>query len=229
MKEIIGGVCAAQGFRAAGIHCGIRKNREKADLALIVSDRDCAAAACYTRNRVKAAPVYVSMEHLKDGRARAVICNSGNANACAPNGKENAIRMCKATAQSLGIDPMDVVCTSTGVIGEELPVHVIENAMGSLVSDLSYDGGDRAANAILTTDTVKKECSFTATIGGNVCNGAVDVVVRMVFFCKCAVSRADLVVRCVWGYPKHLIRVHGYAFSFSVLFKTRSILSGRPR
>ncbi|MBQ3054750.1 MAG: bifunctional glutamate N-acetyltransferase/amino-acid acetyltransferase ArgJ [Oscillospiraceae bacterium] len=166
MKEIQGGVCAAKGFRAAGIHCGIRKNREKADLALIVSDRDCSAAACYTRNRVKAAPVYVSREHLKDGRARAIICNSGNANACAPNGKENAIRMCKATASALKIDPMDVVCTSTGVIGEELPVHVIETAMPALVGDLSYDGGDRAANAILTTDTVKKECSFSATIGG---------------------------------------------------------------
>ncbi len=166
MKEIHGGVCAAGGFKAAGIHCGIRKNRSKADLALIVSECDCVAAACYTRNRVKAAPVYVTQDNLKDGKARAIICNSGNANACAPNGKENAIRMCQSVANALGISASDVVCTSTGVIGEELPVHVIEEAMPALVADLSSEGGDRAATAILTTDTIKKECSYSAVIGG---------------------------------------------------------------
>ena len=166
MKEIQGGVCAAGGFQAAGIHCGIRKNRAKADLALIVSECECVAAACYTRNRVKAAPVYVSQENLKDGKARAIICNSGNANACAPNGKENAQRMCRAVGDALGFAAEDVVCTSTGVIGEELPVSVIEDAMPRLCADLSADGGDRAANAILTTDTIKKECAYQTVIGG---------------------------------------------------------------
>lgn len=165
MKQIKGGVCAPKGFQAAGIHCGIRKNREKKDLALIVADRDCAAAACYTKNRVKAAPVYLTMEHLQNGTARAIICNSGNANACAPNGRENAERMCVCTANALGISPEDVVCASTGVIGEELPVAPIESAMDALVEALAQDG-DAAATAILTTDTVKKEYAFEFELDG---------------------------------------------------------------
>ena len=167
MKFIDGGVCAAEGFQAAGIHVGVKtSNLDKKDLALIVADCDCAAAAVYTRNVVKAAPLYTTMEHLKNGRARIVLANSGNANACAPNGEENSERSCKAIASALGVSADDVIVASTGVIGQELPVEVIENGIPNLAAALSYDGSQDAASAIMTTDLTMKQCAAELEIGG---------------------------------------------------------------
>ena len=167
MKYIEGGVCAAKGFQASGIHVGVKtNNKEKKDLALIVAQCDCAAAAVYTRNVVKAAPLLVTKEHLENGRARVVIVNSGNANACAPQGEQNARRMCKAAASRLGLKESDVIVASTGVIGQKLPVEVIENGMAELASKLSPEGSQDAAAAIMTTDLVMKELAVEFTIGG---------------------------------------------------------------
>ena len=128
IQFIEGGVCAAQGFQAAGIHAGVKShNAEKKDVALIVSDVDCAAAAVFTKNVVQAAPIHVDKVHLADGKARAVIVNSGNANACAPQGEENAERMCAAAAMAVGCDAHDVLVSSTGVIGQTLNIRVIED------------------------------------------------------------------------------------------------------
>jgi len=169
MKYINGGICAARGFRAAGLHVGVKThNINKKDLALIVSDVDCAAAAVFTRNAVKAAPIHISRAHLADGKARAVICNSGNANACAPHGEEYALRMCAAAAAAVGCKTEDVVVASTGVIGQTIKVDVIEAGVPTLYGQLqrSDEGSDAAANAIMTTDTVKKEAALETTIGG---------------------------------------------------------------
>ena len=166
MKQISGGVCAPIGFTAAGVHCGIRKNKDKLDLALISCEKVCTAAAVYTTNRVKAAPVYTDMKNMENGKMRAVIVNSGNANACAPNGMQNAMKMCELCGDALGIPAEDVFVCSTGVIGVELDVTPIANAMESLTSSLSRKGGEDAANAILTTDLIKKEIAFETTIGG---------------------------------------------------------------
>ncbi len=166
MKNISGGVCAPQGFKASGLHCGMRKNKERRDVALISCDTLCNAAATYTTNRVKAAPVYLNMQNMQRGKMRAVIANSGNANACAPNGMEKAQKMCDITAKALGIAPNEVFVCSTGVIGVELDTTPIEKNIDKLVASLSTNGGDDAANAILTTDTVKKEISLECEIGG---------------------------------------------------------------
>ena len=178
MKYINGGVCAAQGFRAGGMHVGVKatSSQEKKDLALIVSDVECAAAGVFTTNVVKAAPVHVSRAHLADGKARAVIVNSGNANACAPQGEENALKMCAAAAKAVGCEEKDVLVCSTGVIGQTLRVEVIENGVPTLYGQLerSDAASDAAANAIMTTDTVKKEAAVQTTIGGkNVCIGGI--------------------------------------------------------
>ena len=169
MKEIAGGVCAARGFRAAGIHVGVKThNLNKKDVALIVSDTMCTAAGVFTTNVVKAAPVLVSRAHLANGKARAIVCNSGNANACAPMGKENALRMCDAAANALGCDSDDVLVASTGVIGQMLKVDVIENGIPQLsgLLEASAAASDAAAHAIMTTDTVKKEVAVETVIGG---------------------------------------------------------------
>ena len=167
MKFISGGVCAAKGFRASGIHVGVKtKKTEKKDLALIVADCDCSAAAVYTKNVVKAAPLHVTERHLANGRARIVLSNSGNANACAPLGEENALRMCRAIASELGHKEDEVIVASTGVIGQTLPVEVIENGVKELVSALSYDGSVDAAAAIMTTDLAMKELAIEFEIGG---------------------------------------------------------------
>ncbi len=166
MKQIEGGVTAAKGFTAAGMHCGIRKNQSKRDLALIVSECACSAAAVYTTNRVKAAPIYVTMENLDDGCARAFVCNSGNANACTPGGYENARRMCKSVASALNIEENEVVVASTGVIGQPLNVETIEKSMPTLSALLSPSGSSDAAEAIMTTDTIKKEIAVEVMIGG---------------------------------------------------------------
>ena len=167
MKQITGGVAAPQGFTASGIHCGVKnQNKAKKDLALIVSQRDCAAAGVYTRNRVKASPIYVTMEHLDNGTARAIVCNSGNANACAPMGHENAVKMCNVTAETLGIEPMDVVVASTGVIGQTLNIDAIEKGIPVAAASLSKGGSTDAAAAIMTTDTEQKELAVQIQIGG---------------------------------------------------------------
>ena len=165
MEWIAGGVCAPQGFRAAGIHCGVRKNKEKKDLALVAADTLCAAAGTFTRNRVKASPVQLCIEHLAAGRARAIVCNSGNANACAPRGMENAQRMAAACAAALGIPAEQVLVASTGVIGQELPVGAIEEGIPVCANALGPNSSD-AAEAIMTTDTRKKEFACEISVGG---------------------------------------------------------------
>ena len=169
MKQITGGVCAAHGFQANGVHCGIRHNRTKRDLALIVSSVPAAAAAVYTTNLVKGAPLTVTKNHLQNGKAQAVICNSGNANTCNANGIEIAEGMCALVAQHTGISASDVVVASTGVIGQPLSLEPIQKGMEALVSGLSTEGGEAAAQAIMTTDTVKKEVALEFTLGGKTC------------------------------------------------------------
>ena len=169
LKFIDGGVCAAQGFQAAGIHVGVKTHANwKKDVALIVSDVDCAASAVFTKNVVKAAPIHVDKVHLADGKARAIIANSGNANACAPHGEENAIKMCQAAAKAIGCKPEDVLVSSTGGIGQTLNVKVIEDGMPELYGALaaSAEASDAAAHAIMTTDTEKKEVAVETTVGG---------------------------------------------------------------
>ncbi len=166
MKKIEGGVTAAQGFSAGGIHCGIRKNKAKPDLAMILSDRECAAAAIYTTNLVKGAPILVTRKNIADGKARAVICNSGNANTCNADGVEKAEQMCRIAADALHISPEDVIVASTGVIGQTLPIEPIETATPALAGSLTADGSSQAAAAIMTTDTVLKEAAVEVEIGG---------------------------------------------------------------
>jgi len=170
MKTIPGGVCAAKGFTANGIHCGIRKNRTKRDLSLICSQVPCSAAAVYTQNLVKGAPLFVTRSHIANGVARAVICNSGNANTCNVDGVEVAENMCKLLASELNIDPQDVVVASTGVIGQPLDISPIASGIPSLVEGLSADGGARAAEGIMTTDLQKKEVAVSFEIGGKTCH-----------------------------------------------------------
>ena len=169
MKLIPGGVCAAPGFKANGIHCGIRKNQTKKDLALIVSDVPASAAAVYTTNLVKGAPLTVTKNHISDGIAQAVICNSGNANTCNWNGIQIAEEMCLLVEQQTGVKASDVVVASTGVIGQVLDITPIANGMDELTKGLSYDGGMQAAQAIMTTDTCPKEIAVEFTLGGKVC------------------------------------------------------------
>ena len=170
MKQISGGICAAKGFKANGIHCGIRKNRTKKDLALIVSDIPAAAAAVYTTNLVKGAPLTVTKAHIADGIAQAVICNSGNANTCNANGIEIAEQMSDLLAKELNISPKDIIVASTGVIGQPLDITPIANGIPSLVAGLSTDGCDAAAEGIMTTDTVQKEIAVEFELGGKTCH-----------------------------------------------------------
>ena len=169
MKLISGGVCAAKGFKASGIHCGIRKNHSKKDLALIVSDAPASAAAVYTTNLVKGAPLLLNMRNLSDGIAQAVICNSGNANTCNANGLQIAKEMCELVSTHTGIPANNVVVASTGVIGQPLDITPISNGMEALTAQLSYEGGNNAAQAIMTTDTVSKEVAVEFTVDGKVC------------------------------------------------------------
>jgi len=169
MELIKGGVCAAKGFKANGVHCGIRHNRTKRDLALIVSDVPANAAAVYTQNLVKGAPLTVTKKHLANGTAQAVICNSGNANTCNANGIEIAEGMSKLVEEFTGVKASDVVVASTGVIGQPLSLDPITAGMEALVAGLSCDGGDAAAEAIMTTDVIKKEIAISFTLGGKEC------------------------------------------------------------
>ena len=178
MKKISGGVCGAKGFTAAGIHAGVKagSSPDKNDLALILSDCECAAAATFTNNRVKAAPVYTTMNHLETGILHGIIVNSGNANACAPNGPEHAEAMCAAAAAVTGRQAEDFAVASTGVIGVELNIKAIQDSVPALASALSIGGSQSAAEAIMTTDTVIKEIAVETTIGGK--------IVRLGAICK---------------------------------------------
>ena len=170
MKIIEGGVCAARGFKANGIHCGIKNNYPKKDVALIVSEVPASAAAVYTTNLVKGAPLTVTKAHLADGKAMAVICNSGNANTCNANGIEIAEEMSKLVAEKTGVRAEDVIVGSTGVIGQPLNITPIKNGIDALVSGLSENGNDAAAEAIMTTDTKKKQLAVEFTAGGKICH-----------------------------------------------------------
>ena len=169
MQLISGGVCAAKGFKAGGIHCGIRKNRTKKDLALLVSDVPASAAALYTTNLVKGAPLTVTKEHISDGIAQAVICNSGNANTCNADGIEIAEKMSDLAASALGIKASDIIVASTGVIGQPLSVEPIAAALPALAESLNYEGSPDAAEAIMTTDTIDKQVAVEFTLQGKTC------------------------------------------------------------
>ena len=168
MKIIEGGVCAAKGFKAGALHCGIRKSQTKKDLAMIRSDCLCNAAAVYTKNQVKAAPVPLTKEHLADGKAQAVIINSGNANACAPFGMEHARRQGMAAARALEVEEENVVVASTGIIGQTLPVEAIEAHAAEM--EMKYDNSLAAAEAIMTTDTKIKTFAVEFEAGGTLCH-----------------------------------------------------------
>ena len=166
---VSGGVCAPKGFRASGVHCGIRKNRDKRDLALIVSDVPCTCAALFTSNLVKGAPIEVSRAHLWNSRAQAIIANSGNANTCNADGLEVADAMCRLVESYTGIIEDDVLVASTGVIGQPLSIDPIRTGMQDLVDHLGYDQSLQANEAIMTTDTKPKEVAVSFTLGGKTC------------------------------------------------------------
>ncbi|MDO5323293.1 MAG: bifunctional glutamate N-acetyltransferase/amino-acid acetyltransferase ArgJ [Clostridia bacterium] len=170
MNIITGGVCAAKGFQANGIHCGIRKNHSKRDLALIYSEVPANAAAVYTTNLVKGAPLLVTKAHIADGKAQAVICNSGNANTCNADGIEIAETMSELVAQQLSIPANDVVVASTGVIGQPLKLDPIAAGLPALADGLNPDGSAAAAEAIMTTDTLRKEIAVEFELGGVTCH-----------------------------------------------------------
>ena len=174
VKFISGGVCAAKGFRANGVQCGLvhagaSVTGKKNDLAMIVADKECTAAAVYTTNKVKGAPILVTKEHLKNGKAKAVIVNSVNANTCNPDGVEKANKMCQLAAAELGISEDDVIVASTGVIGQVLPIEPIAKGVKPLAEGLSYDGNAQALEAIMTTDTMPKEVAVEFEMGGKTC------------------------------------------------------------
>ena len=170
MEWSTGGVCAAKGFTASGVHCGIRKNHSKRDLALIYSEVPAHAAAVYTTNLVKGAPLTVTKDHLADGVAQAVVCNSGNANTCNANGVELAEATCELVSKTLGVKAQDVVVASTGVIGQPMELSPFETGIPQAASLLSVQGGREAAEAIMTTDTQLKEVAVSFTVGGKTCH-----------------------------------------------------------
>ncbi len=169
MINVEGGICAAKGFKANGVHCGIRKNKLKKDLSLIISDKKCVAAATYTTNLVKGAPLTVTKANIADGYAQAIICNSGNANTCNANGIEIAEDMCALVEKHTGISAKDVIVASTGVIGQPLDITPIAGGMDELTKGLKYDGSLDAAEGIMTTDTKVKEIAVKFTAGGKEC------------------------------------------------------------
>ena len=166
-----GGVCAAKGFQANGLNCGLNSDKAKNDLALVVSDTLCNAAAVYTTNKVKGAPILVTKKHLAatGGKAKAVIANSKNANTCNADGEKKAQLMTELAAKELGILADEIIVASTGVIGQILPIEPIEGHIAELVEGLSYSGNAKAVNAIMTTDTVPKEVAVTFKAGGVTC------------------------------------------------------------
>ena len=171
-QSVAGGICAAKGFSAAGVHCGIRHNHSKLDLALIKADVRCAGAGCYTTNKVYGAPITVDREHLQDGYAQAILVNSGNANTCAPNGIQLAKDTCDLVAKALGIDAKDVLPSSTGVIGQAMELAPFEKGIPEAAARLAAtpEGSHDAATAIMTTDTHSKEYAVAFPIGGKTCH-----------------------------------------------------------
>ena len=168
---IAGGATAAQGFSATGEHMGIRRNRTRRDVALIVSEVPANAACVYTQNLVKGAPILVTQKHVENGIAQAVICNSGNANTCNANGIEIAEGMCALVEQYIGVKADDVIVASTGVIGQPMTLEPFQKNFGKLADSLEDTpaGGTRAAEAIMTTDTVSKEVAVRFPLGGKTC------------------------------------------------------------
>ncbi len=171
-EYIEGGVCAAAGFMANGCHCGLDSRPEKNDLGIICSETLCNAAAVYTTNQVKGAPILVTRKNMEatKGKARAVIVNSKNANTCNADGEEKAWNMCELTAQQLKITPEEVIVASTGVIGQTLPIEPIAAHIQELVSGMSPQRHGEAAAAIMTTDTVKKEAAVSFLLDGKICH-----------------------------------------------------------
>ena len=170
MEHISGGVCAAKGFKASGVHCGIRVNRVKRDLSMILSEAPASAAAIYTQNLVKGAPIQVTKRNLQNGIAQAMICNSGNANTCNADGEQIAWAMCELAAQATGVKAEDVIVASTGVIGQPLPIEPIAAGMAPLAAALNENGSQEAAEGIMTTDTRLKEVAVSFTAGGVTCH-----------------------------------------------------------
>jgi len=169
MEHISGGVCAPIGFQAGGIHCGIRANRTKRDIALIISEVPASASAVYTTNLVKGAPIYVTQRNIADGIAQAAICNSGNANTCNADGEDVAWQMCQLTAEATGLKAEDVIVASTGVIGQPLSIEPIKAGMAELYASVHAAGSQEAAEAIMTTDTRLKEVAVSFVAGGKTC------------------------------------------------------------
>ncbi len=170
MEFINGGVLAAKGFKASGVHCGIRKNKDKKDIALIYSELRCAAAATYTKNLVKGAPLVVTKNHISDGYAQAIICNSGNANTCNINGMDIANETCKLLANALNIKENDIVIASTGVIGQEMDIKPFEIGVPMLVKELDNGTSEDANLAIMTTDTKQKSVAVKFMVDGVECH-----------------------------------------------------------
>lgn len=171
-KYIEGGVCAAKGFVANGLNCGINPVKEKFDLGVVYSEKECNAAGVYTQNKVKGAPIIVTKKHLEKsgGKAKAVIVNSKNANTCNADGEEIAEKVSELLADAIGIKPEEVIVASTGVIGQRLSVKPFEDYMQQLVDGMTADGHTAAADAIMTTDTVRKEVAVEFEIDGKVCH-----------------------------------------------------------
>ena len=181
MKKIQGGVCAPLGYKANGVHCGIRKNKTKRDLSLIVSEVRAAAACVYTQNLVKGAPILVTKKHVADGYAQAIVVNSGNANTCNADGEQIAEGMCALVNQYTGISAQDVIVASTGVIGQPLSLDPIAEGMPALVQGLNENGSEFAAQGIMTTDTVSKEIAYSFVLDGKECRiGAIGKGVGMI-------------------------------------------------
>lgn len=169
-KPVTGGICAAQGFKAGGVHSGIRKNTSKKDLAMILCETGCNTAAVYTSNKVKGAPLILTKKHIGlNNKIHGLLCNSGNANTCNPNGMEIAQGCCKLAAEATGFKPEEFVIASTGVIGQPMSLVPFENGIPPLVQSLSADGSTSAAQAIMTTDTVEKEFAVEFSAGGKTC------------------------------------------------------------
>lgn len=170
-EYVEGGVCAAKGFSANGLNCGLNPDPQKNDLGLIFSEEICNAAAVYTTNKVKGAPILVTKKHLAatGNKARAVIVNSKNANTCNADGEEKAQAMCDLAAEALGIPADEVIVASTGVIGQILPIEPIASRISELAKGLAPENHGKAANAIMTTDTVKKEVAVRFELDGRTC------------------------------------------------------------
>ncbi len=170
LYEIISGsVCAAKGFKASGVHCGLRRNKSKLDLGLVYAEDICKAAGIYTENKIKGASVTTTKRHLENGEAQAIIINSGNANTCNLDGEEKATLMCELVAKELSLNPQDVIVASTGIIGKSLPIEPIESSLPELVSKLSYDGYENVGKAILTTDSCEKNFTISFNLGDKKC------------------------------------------------------------